>query len=332
MHAHNGSDLSSTTRHANLVSLRTHDLDEIVDTVTRLFGHHKIVSAARARQAGSVVARRFHGVIVGELHYGAAVLLDVDERRPGWVVSHAHGGDGSFSGGRFGAGDMLMFAPEWFGDLRLDRPTRLRNAFIPTDTMHAAAASLLGSAIDQPLAFSDRLGPLSAPAVRLGKIIDFMSTAEALPTGAALLLQQSWQHTFMMELLTHWPHSYSRYLDRVSVLPRALRRACDYIDAHVGGPISVVDVAGAASVGVRALELGFAKHFGQSPLHYIRDRRLDAARQDLCTGHPGPRVADVALKWGFSNAGFFAKVYRQRFGELPSHRVSVAPQANRVMC
>lgn len=328
MNRHTGADPAEPTSSPTLVSLRTEDVDEIVDMVTRLFGHHKIISMARSRQAGSVIAKRFHGLIVGELHYGGAVLLDVDERRPGWVITHAQGGAGTLSGGRFGAGDMLMFPPHWCGDLRLDLPTRLRNAFVPTEEMHLAMENLLGSALDEPLTFSHRLAPSSSPAVRLGNIIDFMYTAGALPASVAQMLQQAWKQTFTMELLTLWPHSYSRHLDRARLLPRSLRRACEYIDAHVGEPISVVDAARAASVGVRALEMGFARHFGQSPLHYIRDRRLDAARQDLCVGHARPRVADVALKWGFSNAGFFAKAYRERFGELPSQSVSAAPRAS----
>lgn len=121
----------------------------------------------------------------------------------------------------------------------------------------------------------------------------------------------------LMELLASWPHSYSRYMDRVDLMPRTLRRACEYIDAHLADLITVPDIAGAALVGVRTLTKGFVKHFGESPLQYLRNRRLAMVRRDL-TGRMGyVTVTDIAHKWGFSNVGLMAKYYRERFGELP---------------
>lgn len=315
---------------SGFVSLQTSDVDEFVGLVNRLFGHHRIVSQAGTKLNGSVVAQRCNTLTVGQLQYGVGVALEVDEQRPGWVVTQALSAEGAWDSGRFQPGELMMFAPQWCGRLDLAGPTQLRNTFIPSADMRAAMETLLGAPLDHPLTYSARLAPGSMQAKRLGAIVELMFTATGMSSGVAPVLQQIWQRTFAMELLALWPHSYSRYLQSATLLPRALRRACDYIEAHLTEAVAIADVARAASVGVRALELGFAKHLSQSPSRYIRNRRLDAARQDLSLSRARRRIADVALKWGFSNAGVFAKDYRERFGELPSKTRVEAPQSPRL--
>ena len=101
---------------------------------------------------------------------------------------------------------------------------------------------------------------------------------------------------------------------------RVARRAVDHIEAHLDEPISMADIARAAGVSVRAVQSTFRDLLDTTPMNYVRDRRLEAAREDLLRYGPGDGVtiAMVASDWGFSNAGRFATAYRQRFGEPPS--------------
>jgi len=312
---------AQSSRDQEGVSFQTSDLEEIVALVTRLFGHHRVSASGGEKLLGSVNAHQCGGVLVGQLGYGAQVKVEVEEQRTAWFVTQPIGPDGAKDGHRFQAGELLMFPPQWRGTLALAPAGQLRNAVISDADLHGALQTLLGSALDRPLVFAPSLAPGSPQAERLGRIVDLMYTASGGSPGFTPLLQQAWQRTFAMELLTLWPHSYSRFLEHGTLLPRALRRACEYVEAHLGEPISVVDVACAASVGVRALELGFAKHFNQSPSRYIRNRRLDAAKEDLSASGGRANVAEVALKWGLSNPGQFSRSYRERFGELPSRTV-----------
>ncbi|MBI5259820.1 MAG: AraC family transcriptional regulator [Burkholderiales bacterium] len=307
------------------VSVQTTDVGEFVDLVNRLFGHHRIVSLAGSKLDGIVHAQRCNALIVGQLEYGADASLEVDEARTGWVITQARDAEGAWDSNGFQPGELMMFPPEWCGTLDVLRPTKFRNTFVPIPDMHEALASMLGSTPDQPLSYAPRMAPGVELTERLSRIIDLMYTASHGASAIAPVMQQAWQRTFAMELLCVWPHSYSRYLERPTLLPRALHRACDYIEAHLREPISVVDVARAASVGVRALELGFARHFDESPLRYIRNRRLDAAKADLQASRGRVGILNLALKWGFSNAGQFAKCYRERFGELPSRALMKLP-------
>ncbi len=75
----------------------------------------------------------------------------------------------------------------------------------------------------------------------------------------------------------------------------------------------------AAHLGVseRALEYAFARKYGVSPIRYFKFMRLHCARRDIRVGKLS--VTDVAMKWGFSHLGRFSGIYRDTFGELPSH-------------
>ena len=96
-----------------------------------------------------------------------------------------------------------------------------------------------------------------------------------------------------------------------------VKDAVEYIDANLDRPISVVDVALAMKVGLRALTDAFTKHLGATPGRYLRARRLDAANAMMQT-NPELSVIDVATHWQFSNPGMFARYFRMRFGCLPS--------------
>ena len=79
------------------------------------------------------------------------------------------------------------------------------------------------------------------------------------------------------------------------------------------------DLARAAGVGVRALQLCFREAYQTSPMGYLRARRLAEVRRRLRRAGPeATTVAEVAMDHGFSHLGRFSRYYREQFGELPS--------------
>lgn len=84
---------------------------------------------------------------------------------------------------------------------------------------------------------------------------------------------------------------------------------------------TVTDVARAAGVGPRALQLAFAHHLGLSPMGYVRRVRLECAHRELQAADPtaGDTVAAIAGRWGFAKPDRFAVAYRAAYGETPSH-------------
>ncbi|MBF6209774.1 helix-turn-helix transcriptional regulator [Nocardia puris] len=107
--------------------------------------------------------------------------------------------------------------------------------------------------------------------------------------------------------------------DRNDAHPDALRRALAYIDSHVRDDITVVDIAAAAYVTVRALQLAFRRHLDTTPTAYLRELRLRGAHEQLRRTMPGEgqTVSSIAWEWGFAHPGRFAGAYRRAYGCSP---------------
>ena len=97
----------------------------------------------------------------------------------------------------------------------------------------------------------------------------------------------------------------------------------NYIDARLGAPITLEDLARAAGVGTRTLNELCRRHLGATPMELLRNRRLDAARARLRVD-PGASVTEIAYYCGFGNLGRFAHSYQERFHEFPSETLAAA--------
>lgn len=109
--------------------------------------------------------------------------------------------------------------------------------------------------------------------------------------------------------------------DRQDGHPQTLRRAIAFIESNPDLDLSVVDVARAAFVSPRALQLAFRRHLDTTPMRYLRRVRLELARADLAAAAPGDgtTVTAVSARWGYARPSRFAADYRAAYGEHP-HR------------
>ncbi|MFC8047692.1 helix-turn-helix domain-containing protein [Nocardia sp. NPDC057353] len=108
--------------------------------------------------------------------------------------------------------------------------------------------------------------------------------------------------------------------DRRDARPDTVRRAVAYLETHLREDIALADVAAAAFVTPRALQLAFRKHLDTTPLQYLQRLRLHAVHEQLTAAGPGTgrTVAAIAREWGFAHAGRFAVAYRKAYGRSPS--------------
>jgi transcriptional regulator GlxA family with amidase domain len=83
--------------------------------------------------------------------------------------------------------------------------------------------------------------------------------------------------------------------------------------------IRVADICRALGIGPRALARAFKAIHDTSPYRYLCGLRLIEARQVLLAKASGRNtVTQIALRFGFSELGRFAALYRAKFGESPS--------------
>lgn len=102
-----------------------------------------------------------------------------------------------------------------------------------------------------------------------------------------------------------------------SIAPASVRRAEAFIHSDYAEPLTLAAIAEAAGVPARTLLDSFRRFRETSPIRYLRDVRLDAARQAMRDG-TARTAADAATGAGLFHFGRFSQDYAERFGELPS--------------
>jgi len=166
--------------------------------------------------------------------------------------------------------------------------------------------------------------PHSAPAAaQLWRTSDFVRATFAQPeAGSHSLLADSAARLLAASVLTAFPNTAltdPTIEDRRDAHPDTLRRAVAFIDENAHTDISIADIAAAAYVSVRAVQLAFRRHLDVTPLEYLRRVRLDLAHRQLLTADSErDTVAAVAYRWGFPSPSRFAAYYRAAYGVLPS--------------
>ena len=107
--------------------------------------------------------------------------------------------------------------------------------------------------------------------------------------------------------------------------PATIRKAIDRIESDPREPLSVSDLADWCGVGARALQHGFQRHVGMSPMAYLRDARLRRADAELrAAATTDDTVASIARRWGFAHPGRFAAAYEAKYGQPPGRTLRAA--------
>jgi AraC family transcriptional regulator len=97
---------------------------------------------------------------------------------------------------------------------------------------------------------------------------------------------------------------------------RALQRACEFMRDRIGERFSLQDVASSAAVSRFHFARMFRVSTGLSPMSYLLQLRIDAARRWLQAGDR--RIADIAAALGFCDQSHFTRTFRRATGLAPS--------------
>lgn len=179
--------------------------------------------------------------------------------------------------------------------------------------------------------------PLSGAAARTGRLHD--AAARPLPDGAGtrLLLGyvshlldnadtlQPWEAeqaaNCLMDLLglsldsSPPPHADNR----LGVREALFRRACAYLEAHLGDPeLDLPRLCGHLQLAPRTLQTLFREQ-GTTFTHCLLEYRLQAADR-LITSGSCSQLAQVAYAVGFADQSYFNRAFRRRFDMTPGER------------
>ena len=161
-------------------------------------------------------------------------------------------------------------------------------------------------------------GPVGAPLLNL---LDFIfrdvELDSALSNSAAT--QEHFRDLLLFSILTNIKHNQSsnaRMID-FAYEKAAVRRAIQYMTESYAHEMSLSHLADVSGVSIWSLSRSFKKAIGKTPMQYLRDIRLDRVRHVLNTTQ-SLTVKEAARSCGITRFGNFSRIYRKRFGELPS--------------
>jgi AraC-like DNA-binding protein len=234
----------------------------------------------------------------------------------------------TIKGGRqqaiIGPGEVGVYLP--MVDLQFLAPTiGVECIRLPLSELSSIAAEQAG--IDAHDFRLEGMRPISAAKARYWRsLMHFVGREISVqsPALGSALLQAEMARMVAASAITVFPNTALRVAHTPSpgrVEPAALRRAVAFVDANAERPITVQDMATAASTTPRALQQAFARHRDTTPTGYLRRVRLEHAHRELQAADPvdGTTVGSVAARWGFISPGRFAAQYREIYGALPSH-------------
>jgi AraC family transcriptional regulator len=98
--------------------------------------------------------------------------------------------------------------------------------------------------------------------------------------------------------------------------PALMRRAEEYIQANLGGEISLASLARLSCMSVDHFLRSFRAACGLTPYQHVLEQRLRKAAAMLRTGNTP--IAEIAMQCGFRNPSHFSVKFHARFGVSPS--------------
>jgi AraC-type DNA-binding domain-containing proteins len=95
-----------------------------------------------------------------------------------------------------------------------------------------------------------------------------------------------------------------------------LRRAMDYLESNYRTRLTVAEVAAQSGIHPSYLAELFRNAYGSSVGEWVRNRRLEFARDAL--RNPAMPISCIAVKAGFADQSHLTRLFRARFGVTPA--------------
>lgn len=194
---------------------------------------------------------------------------------------------------------------------------------IDRSLLAARLSVLLDRPIVEKLTFQPTVNVAEGAASALRSLVMCVSSPEF---GAQLirarLTAERVRETLVDLALETWPNSYSEMLHRPPpmIAPQHVKLAIDFIHDHAQMLPSGTELAGLSGVSLRSLQEGFRRFVGVSIGAYERQIRLERARADILKD-PSIPIEDIALRWGFTNAGRFSRYFKTAYGIFPTQLI-----------
>ena len=301
--------------------LRSSCVEEACERVGHVFSPHQLQPGARAR--GLDV--RHNRVALGRsflnvLSYGAEVQINPGERGDFYLVQVPLSGRARLCS----AGQSVDIHGETVSVLHPRTDSRMQWSEDCTMLLLQLPSDLLRSYLGATVVTRRCSYDCAVPAVAAWRQAMLDLAHNLHRHGCQWLAQPSVMAAlegFLVATLAGLLHETEPESSTSSADGRSLRRAKEYMHAHLDRPLQLQEIARHACVSPRTLELLFKRQGEPTPLAYARQLRLraahDALKQSARQGAEAS-VTHVAQAHGFAHLGRFSAQYQAAFGCLPS--------------
>lgn len=171
------------------------------------------------------------------------------------------------------------------------------------------------------LRFENCIDLTSNSGAMLDRVVDYIikefNSNDLLFTNSAM--NRSMNHILLSAILS-LPHNKLEQLNENAsiVVPAIVRRAEEYMNAHLNEPVTIIDLLRVCDCSRSVLFSSFRNFRNYTPMEFLTEQRLQHARRTLLHPKETDTVSSIAANSGFMNFGRFAQCYGNRFGERPS--------------
>jgi AraC-binding-like domain len=156
--------------------------------------------------------------------------------------------------------------------------------FMNSDALAAVLSTLVGAPQSGRLRLdrSEKRARPEAPGLRRLVNLLFQTIDDEAATASPLVIAEL-EQAILTAFLCGNSHNYSRLLEGppLRAAPWQLRRVQDYIAANWARPLAIEALAVVADASARSVFYSFNKHYGYSPMQYVKQLRLRHAREVL---------------------------------------------------
>ncbi|MEU3269571.1 AraC family transcriptional regulator [Saccharomonospora sp. NPDC006951] len=305
----------------------TSDIDHARELASRVFCEHQLVPHSRISQLDARLrSTKLDRTAVSYLAYGADVRISPGARDYYAVLLPLRGECRMSLGSRRIVADTstaVIVSPE--ERLLMHWQDRCQQLIlrIDRDTINAHLQEVTGANPDTPIAFAPVMpvtfGLKHSWRMALLNLVADLDQEHSL-SGSALAAR-AYERALLSGLLLAQSHNYENQLSHEggTTHPRAVRMAIEIMRSQPAEEHTSTSLARKAGVDTRTLQRAFRRSMDTTPMTYLRQLRLQRARDELSTYDiEQTSVSRVAARWGFPHAGRFSVMYREQFGEPPS--------------
>ncbi|MGE7416619.1 AraC family transcriptional regulator [Methylobacterium tarhaniae] len=317
---------------ARYAVVATRDLDLAREQIGRIFCPHGLVLADPAA-AGRFEARHhsagFGGLTINFVSYGARVeidpgcldrffLLQIPLAGSALVRSGSHE---TFADG----GRATLLSPALPTRMVWEAGCEKLIVLVPRGLLEEHVIRVLDR-VPRPFDFDPAIDlrlPRGGAILSQARLLQHLAENRERPGTVPDAVERELASAFVTLLVGHMLErggggAAPAHAQRVSVAPAHVRRAEEYIRAHLDSALSLPHLAERAGSSMRSLQDGFRRFRDSTISDFILAQRLDRWRALILAADPEAKVGDLALGVGLNHLGRAAAAYRDRFGEAPS--------------